>query len=181
MAQQGVQGFLDWLKMHEPFYYDVVKARVLMDNPNALGGLGFWASIGNALSTIGGAVAQAAPAYIQYKQSNDLVKLEKAKLDVAKKQLSVPQQSTPPTLPTPDNSALTEILQRLTIAQNNGIQPPTDPNRTAFINPNNIPTSQYQQVVYSTANNMSWLNNPSFLIGGGAALIALLLLLKRRR
>ncbi len=187
--KQGIQGFLDWLKIYEPFYYDVVKTRIEMMGPPTINtNLGFWDAIGSAISSVGSAVVQAAPAYVQYKQSKDLRKLEEAKLKLARKQIETQTPTTTTTVkvekPLPDTtqSALNEILARLKIAEQNKPQPPTPTTYTPYVNAQQLTPTQYRQAVMGTVNKMdgNWFSDPKILLPAGLGVLALLILTRRR-
>lgn len=184
------QQFLDWLKENDPFMYDVVKMKVTYSR-QSVDGLGFWASVGTALSNVGSAIASAAPAYLSYKQGKDLSKLEKAKLSLAKKQTDAQiaaekkaqdiamKEASAKQAAAVNTSAIDEILKRLNLAQNGQSQPPTS-GYTPFVNPSNMTPAQYQAAVVATAN-VPWYSRPEIAIPLAMGLLGILILKRRNR
>ena len=183
------QQFITWLKHNDPFMYDVVKYRAQhLDSPD-LQGLGFWASVGSALSSVGKAVASAAPAYLNYKQSKDMQKLEKAKLNLAKQQtnaaIKAEQEQQAIAKANAEAAAakakasttVDEILKRLGIAKAGQPQPPTT-NYTALVNPATMTPQQYQAAVMASAKP-PWYTDTKILLP--VAAMAALVVLKRKK
>lgn len=139
-----IQEFLEWLKVNDPFVYDVMKKDIEQ------GGLGVdWGAIGSTLLKTAVAVV---PAYMGYKSSKDAVAIQKASLAFQRQQQAAPGQTgpaqPPQLLPAPNKASQDEIIRRIQLALNNQPQPPATA-YTPVIDPRLLPN--YQEAVNVTA------------------------------
>lgn len=138
--------FFEWLRINDPFMYDVLSAKLAKEGQAINGWTDIAKSVGKGLLTI-------APAYLAYKGSKDAAKLQKAQLEFQqrKQQAPTPGAVSKPKAPPLNKPALEELKRRWALAIAGKPQPPTG-NYRPVVDRSRLPN--YTEAVSRTAGAM---------------------------